>query len=303
MNDYALVRTSTERGPRAGLVVADSIYDVADGTGRSEWTSIKLILASGAESDAALRRLASKPGTTSVALATTSLLPPVDEPSAIFCIGANYRDHAISMAKVHGTPLEPDARQLGLSPWFFIKTAHALVAPNAAVSLRSERLDWEAELAVVIGRPARDVSVDQALQYVGAYTIGNDLSARDRAVRSKIRETSPFRFDWVAHKNFEGGCALGPALIPAAQVGDPQSLQIKLWVNDEIKQDSSTAQMIFSVAEQVAFLSTLVTLRPGDVILTGTPAGTGAEQKVFLKHGDRIRIEIEKLGQLVTSIC
>jgi 2-keto-4-pentenoate hydratase/2-oxohepta-3-ene-1,7-dioic acid hydratase in catechol pathway len=206
------------------------------------------------------------------------------------------------MAKAHGVSPEPDARELGLKPWFFIKTAHALVGPDAEVPLQSERLDWEAELGAVIGVSARHVSVEQALQHVGAYTIGNDLSARDRAVRPKIRETSPFRFDWVAHKNFEGGCALGPALIPAGQVGDPQSLQIRLWVNDELRQDSNSALMIFSLAEQIAFLSSLVTLRPGDIILTGTPAGTGIEHKTFLKRGDTIRAQIEKLGELVTHI-
>jgi 2-keto-4-pentenoate hydratase/2-oxohepta-3-ene-1,7-dioic acid hydratase in catechol pathway len=199
-------------------------------------------------------------------------------------------------------PLQPSARELGITPFFFLKTAHALVAPNAGVAMRCERLDWEAELAAVIGRPARDVSVEQALDYVGAYTIGNDLSARDRSTRPKIRDGSPFKFDWVAHKNFEGGCPLGPALVPSADVGDPQSLSIRLWVNDDLKQNSNTSQMIFSLAEQIAFLSSLLTLRPGDVVLTGTPSGTGAESKSFLKRGDQVTVEIEKLGRLVTRI-
>jgi 2-keto-4-pentenoate hydratase/2-oxohepta-3-ene-1,7-dioic acid hydratase in catechol pathway len=302
MEHYTLVRTETDRGARAGLVVGDTVYDVADATGVAAWVSIKAIFGSGAEADARLRRIAEKPGTAGVQRVRARLLAPVDEPSGIFCIGGNYRDHLASMARAQGVPQEPDARELGLSPWFFIKTAHALVGPDAEVAVRSERLDWEAELGAVIGSAARDVPVGQALQHVGAYTIGNDLSARDRGMRPKIRDTSPFKWDWMAHKNFEGGCALGPALVPAAEVGDPQGLAIRLWVNEELKQNSNTAQMIFSIAEQIAFLSTLITLRPGDVILTGTPAGTGAESNVFLERGDRITVEIEKLGQLVTHV-
>lgn len=302
MNNYKLVRFQTDRGARAGLLVGESIYDAAEELGDPSCVSIKEILARGAATEAALRKAAQAPTTAAVPLASASLLAPVDEPTAIFCIGVNYRDHAASMAKAHGLPLDPDAKQLGVTPWFFIKTAHALAAPDAVVALRSERFDWEAEMAVVIGRPARNVSVQDALGYVGAYTVGNDLSARGFAVRPKIRDGSPFKFDWVAHKNFEGSCPLGPALVPAAQVGDPQDLAVKLWVNDELKQDSNTGQMIFNVAEQIAFLSTLITLRPGDVILTGTPAGTGAESKTFLNRGDRIAVEIDKLGRLVTYI-
>jgi 2-keto-4-pentenoate hydratase/2-oxohepta-3-ene-1,7-dioic acid hydratase in catechol pathway len=302
-NHYSLVRIQSERGERAGLLVGQSIYDVADATGNAAWVSIKAILAAGPKADAQLRQLAEKPRGAGIELAGAQLLAPVDEPSGIFCIGANYRDHAASMAKAHGVPLEPDARTLGLTPWFFIKTAHALVGPGAEVVLASERFDWEAELGAVIGRAARRVPVSDALNYVGAYTVANDLSARDRGMRPKIRDTSPFKWDWVAHKNFEGGCALGPTLVPATQVSDPQSLGIKLWVNEELKQDSNTSQMIFSLAEQIAFLSTLITLRPGDIILTGTPAGTGAESKVFLKRDDKITVQIEQLGApLVTYI-
>jgi len=302
MSRYTLVRIATERGARAGLVVDGKIYDAADATGRAELSSTKAILAGGADVAARLHRVADHPPTGGIAAASAQLLPPIDEPSAIFCIGANYKDHAISMAKAHGLAPEPTARELGLPPWFFIKTSHSLAAPNGEVVLRSDKLDWEAELAAVIGRAGRDVPVERALEHVGAYTIGNDLSARDRAFRQTIRESSPFRFDWVAHKNFEGACPLGPALVPASDVGDPQALSIKLWVNEDLKQSSNTSQMIFSLAEQIAFLSTLITLRPGDVILTGTPAGTGTESKSFLKRGDRITSEIENLDRLITYI-
>jgi 2-keto-4-pentenoate hydratase/2-oxohepta-3-ene-1,7-dioic acid hydratase in catechol pathway len=142
----------------------------------------------------------------------------------------------------------------------------------------------------------------EALSSVAAYTIGNDLSARHRFVRPQIEETSPFRFDWVGHKCFDGSCPTGPALIPAQFIADPQRLDIRLWVNEELKQNSNTSEMIFTVAEQISQISHLITLEPGDMILTGTPSGVGAETGNFLKFGDVIRIEIEKLGTLKTRI-
>jgi 2-keto-4-pentenoate hydratase/2-oxohepta-3-ene-1,7-dioic acid hydratase in catechol pathway len=303
MTDFSLVRFETAQGARAGLLVNGRVFDVAEETGRRQWASMNAILAAVPLATAVLERIAEHPTTEGFSLSSASLLPPVEDPSAIFCAGVNYKDHAVAMAKAHGVPVSPDPRELGLNPWFFIKTAHALLAPDASVPLSAERLDWEAELAVVIGRPARQVPVERALEHVGAYTIANDLSARDRSTRPKIRDGSPFKFDWVAHKNFAGACPLGTGLVPASKVGNPQNLAIRLWVNGELKQDSSTAQMIFSVAEQIAFLSSLITLRTGDVILTGTPAGTGVESNSFLRRADTVSVEIEKLGRLVTHIA
>ena len=132
--------------------------------------------------------------------------------------------------------------------------------------------------------------------------IANDLSARDLARRPHVNDLSPFKYDWVGQKCFDGCCPMGPALVPAHQVRDPQALWIKLWVNDVLHQDSSTSRMIFTIAEQVAHLSSRVTLHPGDVVLTGTPMGVGAETGEWLDNGDTIRIEIEGLGRLTTTI-
>jgi 2-keto-4-pentenoate hydratase/2-oxohepta-3-ene-1,7-dioic acid hydratase in catechol pathway len=302
VSSYALVRADSARGVRAGVKVGVNIYDVADALQRPDLTSIGAILAGGAEVAGRLDSFATTPVIQQMPLTSMRLLAPVEDPSGIFCVGVNYANHAAAMAKAHGIPGQPSPKELGLNPWFFIKTAHALMGPDSELHLPSVKLDWEAELAAVIGRPARNVSVERALEHVGGYTIANDLSARDRAQRPKLGESSPFKFDWVAHKNFAGACPLGPALVPASAISDPQCLGIRLWVNQQLKQDSNTRQMIFTLAEQIAFLSTLLTLRVGDVILTGTPAGTGAESQQFLNRGDTVDVEIEKLGRLTTRI-
>ena len=161
----------------------------------------------------------------------------------------------------------------------------------------SKMVDWEAELAVVIGRPAKNVAIERALDHVAGYTIANDLSARDVMMR-EVKATSPFRYDWVGQKCFDGACPIGPWIVPAAAIPDPQALGIKLWVNDVLKQDSHTSKMIFSVAEQIAHLSARITLNSGDIILTGTPAGVGMGRREFLQDGDVVKIWIENVGSL-----
>jgi 2-keto-4-pentenoate hydratase/2-oxohepta-3-ene-1,7-dioic acid hydratase in catechol pathway len=136
------------------------------------------------------------------------------------------------------------------------------------------------------------------LDHVAGYTIANDLSARDFVVRDGIEANSPFRFDWIAHKGFDGACPLGPWIVPARDIPDPQRLGLKLWVDDEEMQNSNTRHMIFSVAEQIEELSARVTLHPGDLILSGTPSGVGMGRNVFLKSGQRLRLWIENIGEL-----
>jgi 2-keto-4-pentenoate hydratase/2-oxohepta-3-ene-1,7-dioic acid hydratase in catechol pathway len=187
-------------------------------------------------------------------------------------------------------------------PWHFIKPSHTAIGNNGIVSVRSSKLDWEVELAVVLGRRARNVSVVEALNYVAGYTIANDLSARDLIARTNVPIESPFRYDWIGQKCFDGSCPLGPFLVPAREVPDPQNLGIRLRVNGTLMQDSNTSQMIFSAAEQIAHLSSRLTLYPGDIILTGTPAGTGAEIGRFLAEGDLATAEVDGLGVLNTRI-
>ena len=233
------------------------------------------------------------------------LLAPVLPPGTIFCAGANYRDHVDEMSRAMNLPQEPDPHELGLKPWHFIKPATSAVGPNQHIPLPaySQKVDWEAEIAVVIGREARNVPIEQAMDYVAGYTIVNDLSARDFVKRTGVADDSPFRYDWLSHKSFDGSCPMGPWIAPADQIADPSDMKIRLWVNDELMQDSSSSQLIFSMAEQISHLSTRVTLRSGDIIATGTPAGVGMARGRFLEPGDVVRIWVEGIGELVNTVA
>jgi 2-keto-4-pentenoate hydratase/2-oxohepta-3-ene-1,7-dioic acid hydratase in catechol pathway len=306
--DYKLVTYQTKDGPRAGIVVGDDVYDAAKITGKAAYATVAGILADWTKADRALRNAAG--GAASIRgkkqpLAKTKLLAPLPFPSTIFCAGANYQDHAAAMARKQNMPEPADPHEAGLKPWHFIKAARTVTDPGATVKAAhySKQLDWEIELAAVIGRPAKDVPLDKALSYVAGYTVANDLSARDRGRRPGIEDTSFFKMDWSKHKSFDGSCPLGPWITPASEIADPQNLKMKLWVNDALKQDSNSSKMLFSLAEQIEQLSINMTLHPGDLILTGTPAGTGAESGEFLKSGDVVKVWIEGIGEFSNKIA
>jgi 2-keto-4-pentenoate hydratase/2-oxohepta-3-ene-1,7-dioic acid hydratase in catechol pathway len=305
MSSYKLVTFETESGPRAGMVANERVYDIAALTGRPAYATMLGVLADWTAADALLRLAAGKPDAAGLPLAQVRLLAPLPRPGAIYCAGANYTDHALEMAKLHNRPIEPDPHTQGLKPWHFIKVSHAVAADGDTINITaaSRTMDWEVELAAVIGRPAKNVPIDQALDYVAGYTIANDLSARDMGRRPNISDTSPFKADWVAHKNFDGSCPMGPWIVPAKDVGDPHDLGLKLWVNGVVKQDSNSSQMIFNINEQISHLSSRITLHPGDVILTGTPAGVGAARKEFLKAGDTVKLSIDKIGTLTNKMA
>jgi 2-keto-4-pentenoate hydratase/2-oxohepta-3-ene-1,7-dioic acid hydratase in catechol pathway len=315
MTGYKLATYQSAEGPRAGLVIDEQVYDAARLTGKAAYASVLGILADWHAAEGALRKAAagagkspSKNKSKSKAprpLARTKLLAPVLWPSAIFCAGANYADHAAEMNKAHGRPPEPDPHTLGLQSWHFIKASRSLADPGATVRISdySSKMDWEVELAAVIGRPAKNVPPEKALAYVAGYTAANDLSARDRGRRPHVADTSPFKADWVAHKSFDGSCPLGPWIVPARDIPDPQNLGLKLWVNDVLKQDSNTGNMIFTLAEQIAHLSSRLTLHPGDLILTGTPAGVGVGRGELLKAGDTVKIWIERIGEISNKMA
>jgi 2-keto-4-pentenoate hydratase/2-oxohepta-3-ene-1,7-dioic acid hydratase in catechol pathway len=303
MASYKLATYRSAEEPRAGLVVDEIVFDAAKLTGRHTYATVLGILNEWRTAQGVLKKAAAGAGKARIKgslLKRTKLLAPVLWPSAIYCAGANYADHVAEMNKVHGRPPEPDPHSLGLQSWHFIKASRSIANPGAIIKISdySKRMDWEAELAAVIGRPAKHVPVEKALSYVAGYTVANDLSARDRGRRPHVSDTSPFKADWVAHKSFDGSCPLGPWIVPASDIRDPQKLAIKLWVNDVIKQDSKTGKMIFSLAEQISHLSSRLTLHPGDLILTGTPAGVGAGRGEFLKAGDVVKIWIEGIGTI-----
>jgi 2-keto-4-pentenoate hydratase/2-oxohepta-3-ene-1,7-dioic acid hydratase in catechol pathway len=308
MAGYKLATYQTADGPRAGLVVDDKVFDAAKLTGRPAYATVLGILNDWKTAQGLLKKASAntaKARAKGRPLKGTKLLAPVLWPSAIYCAGANYSDHVSEMNKAQGRPDGPDPRTLGLQSWHFIKASRSLSNPGATVKIShySKQMDWEIELAAVIGRPAKNVSIDKALSYVAGYTVANDLSARDRGRRPHVPDTSPFKADWVAHKSFDGSCPLGPWIVPASDIRDPQNLAIKLWVNDVIKQDSNTGKMIFNLAEQISHLSARLTLHPGDLILTGTPAGVGAGRGEFLKAGDVVKLWIEGIGSISNTMA
>src|SRR6266571_7224799 len=303
---YKLLSFQSGREARAGILVGDQVYDAARLTGQAAWSSVLGALqdwsrAHRAFAAAAKRIAAGKSRAKGVPLKRAKLLAPVLYPGNIYCAGANYTDHMAEMARAQGQAPGPNMKELGEKPWHFVKSSKSsIVGPGARVKLPvySQMVDWEVELAAVIGKVARDVPVEKALDYVAGYTIADDLSARDVMRRDKNPATSPFHYDWLSQKCFDGSCPLGPWIVPAGDIADPQNLALKLWVNDTMMQDSHTGKMIFSTAEQIAMLSSRVTLYPGDLILTGTPAGVGMPRRMFLKAGDTVKLWIEGIGEL-----
>jgi 2-keto-4-pentenoate hydratase/2-oxohepta-3-ene-1,7-dioic acid hydratase in catechol pathway len=284
---------------RAGIVAGDRLIDAAEASGNAAYATTLGILTDWEAADKKLAALAADTNTKSSVLDWSQLQAPV-RPAAIYCAGANYTDHVTEMNAAQGKGPEPDPHTLGLKPWHFIKSAHAIVGPGAAVKIppESKKMDWEIELGAVIGKVAKNVSEADALKYVAGYTVTNDLSARDLGWRPPVPNTSPFYSDWLAHKSFDGSAPIGPWIVPASDVGDPQNLGLRLSVNGVVKQDSNTSKMIYNLAEQIAQLSLRITLYPGDLIMTGTPAGVGAGRNEFLKAGDSLELWCEKVGTL-----
>jgi len=304
---YKLATYRSSEGPRAGLVVGDEVFDAAKLTGKPAYATVLGILEAWKAAEGALKKAAAGAAKSRVKrqpLAKTKLLAPVRFPSTIYCAGANYADHAAAMAARENNPPPPDPHEQGLKPWHFLKASRTITDPGATVKMTgyAKAMDWEIELAAVIGRPAKDVPLAKALDYVAGYMVANDLSARDRGFRSNVAPTSFFKMDWTKHKTFEGSCPIGPWIVPSSDIADPQNLALKLWVNGELKQDSNTGKMLFTLAEQIEQLSINMTLHPGDLILTGTPSGTGAESGTFLKSGDVVKLWIEGIGEIENRV-
>jgi acylpyruvate hydrolase len=240
-----------------------------------------------------------------VALANVKLLAPL-EPAALLCAGENYVDH------LEEKP--PVARD---GPETFVKLTHSVIGPGDAVEYPvgvTSKLDYEVELGVVIGRAARNVTVDDALGYVFGYTIVNDMTLRDRQVRLRPDGTASYALG--VSKSFDGSAPVGPAIITADEIPDPQGLRVSSSVNGEIRQSNTTANMIDSVARIIAYYSRFLTLRPGFLLAKGTPGGTGwgADPELggrtpaigptdrYLRAGDRVECVIDRIGTLTTRI-
>ena len=274
-----LVSYRSPDGPRAGVLRGDDVFDAWSALGDPGRCGLRELIA-----EARLAELESADLGSPVPDA--ALLAPIQDPEKIVCIGLNYRSHA-----------EEAGIDLPESPTFFAKFANALAAPDATVSLpqSSEKVDYEAEVAFVIGRRATRVSEDEALDHLAGYTLLNDLSARD------LQFATP---QWMPGKVFDGSAPCGPALVTPEEAGAPDAIDIALTLNGEEMQASSTADLAFSVPALTSRLSELMTLEPGDIVSTGTPAGVGSvrDPRVWLKPGDEVVISSTTLGRLATTI-
>jgi len=277
-----LVTYRSERGERAGVLRDEVVVDAWDALGAGG-TSVRELLA-GDRLDELAGRIAGAEG---LALDGVALCPPVPDPEKIICIGLNYREHAAEAG------LEPPD-----SPTFFAKFRNALAAPGAEVPLpaASEKVDYEAEIAFVVARRAKDVKPDRALDHVAGLMLFNDLSARD------LQFATP---QWMPGKVFDGSAPCGPALVTLDEAGRHDAISFELKLNGERMQASSTADLIFSIPELVTRLSRLLTLEPGDVLATGTPFGVGStrQPRVWLKAGDEVEISSPQLGRLLTRLA
>jgi len=247
--------------------------------------SVRGLLEAG--SDALARAAAAAEGATTVLdAASTKLAAPIPNPGKILCIGLNYADHAAES----GQPL-PEY------PIVFSKYSNAVIGSGEAIILPkvTDMVDYEAELGFVIGRKGRYISEADALDYVAGYLPVNDVSARDYQERVS---------QWTLGKSFDSFAPMGPALVTADEVPDPHDLAIRLWIGDEVLQDSNTSQLIFNVPQLVAAISEVMTLEPGDIVSTGTPPGVGGARTPprWLRAGETVNIEIERLGVLSNPI-
>lgn len=304
---FALGTFSSGSGARSGafpgLVTGARVRDLSD--------LVPSVRALFEDWDAWLPRLhdvASAAGGAWHDLAGLRVLAPL-EPGQILQSGANYRRHVVDLvateqASVHGaTPEEAradaermmDERIRDGAPYVFLGSPRAMCGPYDDVVLPAlgEQHDWELELALVIGRPGRNIPAEEAMAHVAAYTICNDLTTRDRLYRPDLKAIGT---DWFTAKNADTFLPTGPFLVPAAFVGDPNDLRITLRHNGVVRQDESTKDMIFDIPRLLAYVSTTTTLRPGDLLLTGSPAGNGAHWGVFLRPGDVMEAEITGLG-------
>jgi len=282
------------RGESVGLAVL-----LADGTlvqppELKQWASALEMLEDWAASVDVLRGIAVDGAP---AIDYDALLAPVRWPRKVICAGVNYRRHVLEM----GGEL-PGA---GWRPYFFLKAPTTTVIgptePIVVHGAETARYDWEAELAVVIGIGGRDIPADRALDHVAGYCVANDITARGLHKRQNV-PAEAFTYDWFAAKSIDGSLPLGPGITPAFAVPDPQALRLRLWCNGELQQDGSTSDMICSVAELIEAASEVTRLEPGDVIITGTPAGVGVGRGLYLRDGDVVRITIDGLGSLENSV-
>ncbi len=278
-----LVTYDAGEGARAGELRGDTIFDLwgQGETVREEDRTLSGLLRGGL-----LDELQPGPGD-GIPLESVTLLPPIGDPGKIVCIGLNYRSHA-----------EEQGAEPPETPTFFAKFANALAPPAGRVRLPpwSEKVDYEAEVAFVVLDRCKDVPPEEAMDHVAGFMLLNDLSARDYQFKTP---------QWMPGKVFDGSAPCGPALVTPDEAGPHDAIELELRLNGEVMQSASTADLVHPVPSIVAYLSTLMTLDPGDIVSTGTPAGVGSlrEPRVWLKPGDEVVVSSPQLGRLETTIA
>jgi 2-keto-4-pentenoate hydratase/2-oxohepta-3-ene-1,7-dioic acid hydratase in catechol pathway len=277
---------------RAGIAQEEALVDTgasrlgrADAAGGQGGLSVRTLLQQGQqalEEVLAWAQQQFEAKSNLISLDALELGPPVPDPDKILCLGVNYREHAAEAQQ-----------ELPAVPMFFAKFRNSLIGPSSPILLPrvSTQIDYEGELAVIIGSRCKEVSEQEAFQYVAGYSIMNDVSARDIQLQTS---------QWTAGKALDTFGPMGPGMVLASDIPDPQTLMLTTRVNGQVVQHESTANMIFSVATSIAFLSSLMTLEPGDIIATGTPSGVGFKRTppLFLQEGDVVEVEIERIGSI-----
>ncbi len=278
-----LATLATHKGPSAAVLAGDDYVEL-HATDADLPCNMRRLLELGPAGLQAAQRTLESPKAVRHPAARARLLAPIIDPAKIICLGLNYRDHAAESGAA--IPKEPI---------LFSKYATAIIGPEQPIVLPpvSQEVDFEAELVIVIGKKGKNIPAATGMEYVAGYTVGHDVSARDWQLKKDGKQ-------WMVGKTFDTFAPLGPHLVTRDEVPDPHDLPIRLRLNGQTMQDSSTKQMIFKVGEILSYLSQVFTLEPGDVIFTGTPPGVGFARKppVFLKGGDVVEVEIDGLGLL-----
>jgi 2-keto-4-pentenoate hydratase/2-oxohepta-3-ene-1,7-dioic acid hydratase in catechol pathway len=288
--------------PSCGVVTEQGIMDIPSHPDNThKWTFALQILQQGPQAMAQLKMFDPRKGTI-LDPDTVVLTSPITQPGKLLALACNYPQHLAEYAK----PADiTDTPRHTTTPWPFLMPGSALLAPNATIPWPSysSQLDYEVELAVVIGKPCKDISAQQAADFIFGYTIANDISARSVTYKAgRANRPRDEFYDWLAGKWADGFLPLGPWVVSADEIGDPRNLGIELKVNGQLRQQSNTGRMTYNVYEIVAFLSHIMTLAPGDIICTGTPHGVGHATGNYLQAGDTIECAIEKIGTLTNTL-
>ncbi len=286
-------RSDTSASPRLGALVAEGIRDLTALLGPH--AGVATVAAMGRPALKTLSRSLGKAPL--VAVGAVRLLAPIPHPVRnIFCVGKNYHEHAKEFAS---SGFDATAKEVvPEAPVVFTKQTTSVCGPGDTIPAHlddTNSVDYEGELAVVIGKGGRGITQAKAMAHVFGYTIVNDVTSR--VLQQKHRQ-------WALGKGIDGFCPMGPAVVTADEAGDPRALHLKTWVNGELRQDQSVADLIFDIPVLISTISRYVTLLPGDIIATGTPAGVGIgfSPPRFLKKGDRVKIEISGLGVLENPV-